>query len=149
MSTRLHGAGHDITLAVSENFAHICFELGMKDKALQTLRDSRVQYLTLAEKCDAAANPHESVKRHEKCFHSAERVAAILIKMEEFDEAKSILREQITMVDESGEYNYSLLRNTAALLRRTLAKALLLDGTPSLGDLKRSRCAARGGRSHL
>ena len=52
-----------------------------------------------------------------------------------YAEAKSLLREQIPMADETNEHYINLYRNAAAFLRRKLAKALLLDGVPSLNDL--------------
>ena len=75
------------------------------------------------------------MKLREDCFISAANLADALIENEQFAEAKSILREQIPMADETNEHYINLYRNAAAFLRRKLAKALLLDGVPSLDDL--------------
>ena len=46
------------------------------------------------------------------------------------------LLEEELVERRTGEHYVNLYRNAAALLRRRLAKALLLDGVPSLDDLK-------------
>ena len=102
IAMRAHGAGHRVTLGIQYHFAWVYSQLGMNDEALQLHRERHAQYLTLAE-CDTTGTHriYDAMKLREDCFLSAADLADALIAKEQFAEAKSLLREQIPMADET------------------------------------------------